>query len=130
MLYDPKRISEHPGKSDDQNSSTTEDQPWSKEANPPGEKQTDGSFLDKSFQIRFEVPPPNLSDWRSYLLELLDEAFVSSIVGPIIRSRDETDLRWRIRVFSEKPSLTKDQAKPQGWSNLKTMIREAPVSRP
>lgn len=29
------------------------------------------SFLDKSFQVRFEVPPPVLSDWQSYLSEQL-----------------------------------------------------------
>jgi hypothetical protein len=33
-------------------------------------------FLDKSFQIRFEVPSPVLSDWRTYLVKiLLKEAF-------------------------------------------------------
>ena len=33
------------------------------------------SFLDKRFQIRFEVPPLVLSDWSTYLLKLLKEAF-------------------------------------------------------
>ncbi len=33
------------------------------------------SFLDKSFQLRFEVPPPVLSRWRSYLMDLLKQAF-------------------------------------------------------
>lgn len=33
------------------------------------------SFVDKRFQIRFEVPPLALSDWRSYLMELLRTAF-------------------------------------------------------
>ena len=32
-------------------------------------------FLDKTFQIRFQVPPPVLSRWRGYLLECLREAF-------------------------------------------------------
>lgn len=32
-------------------------------------------FLDKSFQIRFEVPSPVLSDWRRYLIDLLIRAF-------------------------------------------------------
>lgn len=39
---------------------------------------TADSFLDKSFQIRFEVPPPILSDWKSYLLTLFGEAFGES----------------------------------------------------
>jgi hypothetical protein len=33
------------------------------------------SFLDKSFQLRFEVPPPVLSRWRRYLENLMKEAF-------------------------------------------------------
>jgi hypothetical protein len=33
------------------------------------------SFLDKSFQLRFEVPPPVLSRWRTYLENLMKEAF-------------------------------------------------------
>jgi hypothetical protein len=32
------------------------------------------SFLDKTFQVRFEVPPPVLSNWREYLVENLREA--------------------------------------------------------
>lgn len=32
------------------------------------------AFVDKSFQVRFEVPPPVLSDWHEYLLALLKEA--------------------------------------------------------
>ncbi len=33
------------------------------------------SFLDKSFQLRFEVPPPVLSRWRAYLMDTLKQAF-------------------------------------------------------
>ena len=32
------------------------------------------AFLDKSFQVRFEVPPPVLSDWHAYLLAFLKQA--------------------------------------------------------
>ena len=32
------------------------------------------SFIDKSFQIRFEVPPPVLSNWKLYLSLLVREA--------------------------------------------------------
>ena len=35
------------------------------------------SFLDKRLQVRFEVPLPVLSDWRSYLLKLLNRALPS-----------------------------------------------------
>ena len=32
------------------------------------------SFIDKSFQIRFEVPPPVLSNWKLYLSQLVNDA--------------------------------------------------------
>lgn len=32
------------------------------------------SFLDKSFQIRFQVPPPVLSNWQSFLYKLVEKA--------------------------------------------------------
>jgi hypothetical protein len=41
----------------------------------PTENAVALSFLDKSFQLRFEVPPPVLSRWRSYLMDILDKAF-------------------------------------------------------
>lgn len=49
------------------------------EAQDPGEERERTSrqnalaaaFLDKTFQVRFEVPPPVLSDWQSYLSEQL-----------------------------------------------------------
>ena len=40
----------------------------------PGNPSTGESFLDKSLQIRFHVAPPVLSDWKSYLYTLLDQA--------------------------------------------------------
>lgn len=33
------------------------------------------SFLDKSFQLRFEVPPPVLSNWKQYLITISKHAF-------------------------------------------------------
>ncbi len=33
------------------------------------------SFIDKSFQIRFQVPPPVLSDWKIFLCKLIEIAF-------------------------------------------------------
>ena len=32
------------------------------------------SFIDKSFQVRFEVPPPVRSNWKEYLYQLVIEA--------------------------------------------------------
>jgi len=36
---------------------------------------TSNVFLDKSFQVRFKVPPPVLSDWKRHLEDLLNRAF-------------------------------------------------------
>jgi hypothetical protein len=40
-----------------------------------GSARLAGAYLDKTFQIRFEVPPPLLSDWKAFTLELLAAAF-------------------------------------------------------
>ena len=40
-----------------------------------GDSQRPESFIDKTFQIRFRVPPPVLSNWRAYLLHLIEQAF-------------------------------------------------------
>lgn len=42
--------------------------------NAPGNGTLATSFIDKSFQVVFEVPVPLVSDWRSYLLDLLRTA--------------------------------------------------------
>jgi KAP family P-loop domain len=40
------------------------------------------SFLDKIFQVRFEVPSPVLSDWRQYLIHLLTKALPGHMKKP------------------------------------------------
>jgi len=40
-----------------------------------GNNSNTATFLDKTFQIRFRVPDPLLSDWRKYLIDLLATAF-------------------------------------------------------
>jgi hypothetical protein len=37
------------------------------------EQHVSNSFIDKSFQLRFEVPPPVLSNWKTYLMNLSHE---------------------------------------------------------
>ncbi|WP_194242838.1 P-loop NTPase fold protein [Gimesia benthica] len=41
--------------------------------------RTTESFLDKSFQIRFHVAPPVLSDWKSFLFKLVERALPNHI---------------------------------------------------
>lgn len=50
------------------------------------------SFLDKSFQIRFQVPPPVLSDWKAYLCGLLSQA---------LPQHGESDRHTIYRVYEE-----------------------------
>lgn len=42
-------------------------------------RRTTESFLDKSFQVRFHVAPPVLSDWKSFLYELVEKALPGHI---------------------------------------------------
>ena len=48
------------------------------------------AFLDKTFQVRFEVPPPVLSDWITFLDKLLRQAF---------RDHDKSEFHDVYRVF-------------------------------
>lgn len=43
-------------------------------ADGSNDQQVSESFIDKRMQIRFEVPPPILSNWKEFLLDLLSEA--------------------------------------------------------
>ena len=49
------------------------------------------AFLDKTFQVRFEVPPLLLSDWRIYFIGLLNEA---------LPDHDKTEFHSAYRVFA------------------------------
>ncbi|MBC8430953.1 MAG: hypothetical protein H8D96_03440 [Desulfobacterales bacterium] len=49
------------------------------------------SFIDKSFQLRFEVPPPVLSNWKEYLKKLVSEA---------LPTHPEEDRHTIYRVFN------------------------------
>lgn len=49
---------------------------WDRQSDGSGENKevVSNSFLDKSFQLRFQVPPPVLSGWKTYLYGLVKEA--------------------------------------------------------
>ena len=49
------------------------------------------SFIDKSFQLRFEVPPPVLSNWKTFLTNLVAEA---------LPEHSEEDQQTIYRVFN------------------------------
>ena len=70
------------------------------ERTPDGEGVA-SSFLDKSFQVTFEVPPPVLSDWREYLQEQLR-------IGLPDHAEDEFHLTYRVYAVA----ATKSGASP------------------
>lgn len=61
------------------------------------------SFIDKSFQIRFEVPPPVLSNWKLYLAQLVKEALPKHL----------SDAHVISRVLSHSMAKTTDSPTPR-----------------
>ena len=62
------------------------------------------SFLDKSFQVRFHVPPPVLSDWKTYVYGLVEKA---------LPKHDESDRHWIYRVFDHCRTSTGEPPTPR-----------------
>ena len=69
------------------------------------------SFIDKSFQIRFEVPPPVLSNWRDYLSKLICKALPG-------QERDARDLA---RIYNDQVAK---QTEPPTPRELKLYVNQ------
>lgn len=76
-----------------------------KTAAPSATTEIAASFIDKSFQIRFEVSPPVPSNWYTFLLERLTEAFPGHI-----EADNEFHAVYRVlsidRVLTKQPTPT------------------------
>ena len=72
------------------------------------------SFFNKSFQIRFHVPPPVLSDWRVFLDELLERALPS-------HTASERHLIYRVYEHS------RDRSTPPTLRELKLFVNQVGV---
>ena len=70
------------------------------------------SFLDKTFQIRFRIPPPAISNWRSYLSAALAEA---------LPEHSEEDFHGVYRAFALRKGLEAAKPKPR---DLKLFVNE------
>ena len=70
------------------------------------------SFLDKTFQIRFRIPPPAISNWRTYLSAALAEA---------LPEHSEEDFHGVYRAFALRKGLEAAQPKPR---DLKLFVNE------
>ncbi len=70
---------------------------WSK----PGVDSSPDSFMDKSFQMRFDVPPMLLSNWKAQLVTLLSRAFPD-------HSPDDYEMIYRVFAIaqSNRPAPT------------------------
>lgn len=69
---------------------------WDKEN--AQQKEIALSFVDKSFQIRFQVPAPVVSHWHKYLTELLNEALPDHYKS--MPGRREEEFHSVYRLFS------------------------------
>ena len=70
------------------------------------------SFLDKRFQIRFEVPPFVLSNWSEYLHSLLESAFPD---------HDEAEFHTTYRVYDQYRENTGESPTPR---DLKLFVNQ------
>lgn len=77
---------------------------------PPG---TPAAFLDKTFQIRFEVPPLILADWKEYLFSLLSEAFP-----------DHSDEAERHFVYRISALVAEEKGRPPTPRHLKLYVND------
>lgn len=85
---------------------------WGDGAAGESERALAQSFLDKTFQIRFRIPPPTISNWRSYLGEALAEA---------LPDHSEEDFRDVYRAFALRRGLETAKPKPR---DLKLFVNE------
>jgi hypothetical protein len=81
--YDPIRIRKLWNQPEEQKLTDADERTPAEEGEQdkgPGDTtRTTESFLDKSFQVRFHVAPPVLSDWMSFLYELVKESLPGHI---------------------------------------------------
>ena len=70
------------------------------------------SFLDKTFQLRFRVPPLLLSNWREFLKEALQQAFPDHL---------EEDYHGVFRAFATKGGPDTSAPTPR---DLKTLVNQ------
>ena len=74
------------------------------DAAKPVDSQLATSFLDKTFQLRFRVPPLLLSNWREFLQEVLQQA---------LPNHREADFHGVYRAFAAKGGLETSEPTPR-----------------
>ena len=72
------------------------------------------AFLDKTFQIRFDVPPLLLADWKAYLGELLNRALKQASSDPGVVHR----------VYLLSRRLAQEKRRPPTPRHLKLFVND------
>ena len=81
-------------------------------ATKPANSSLATSFLDKTFQLRFRVPPLLLSNWREFLQQALQQA---------LPNHQEADFHGVYRAFAANGGLEASAPTPRG---LKTFVNQ------
>jgi len=79
----------------------------------PASPSISAAFLDKTFQIRFVVPPLHIADWEDYLNTLVEKAM------PAFGSDDE-----RHRVYRLSERLAHEKGRPPSPRHLKLYVND------
>ncbi len=96
---------------------------WGQLDNDPDEEEakkntetspgTSAAFLDKTFQIRFEVPPLISADWKCYLIGLLNIAFA-----------DHNDTDEQHNTYRLSSLLAEEKGRPPTPRHLKLYVND------
>ncbi|QDT09650.1 P-loop NTPase fold protein [Planctomycetes bacterium K23_9] len=84
------------------------------DANAPSVPKLSAAFLDKTFQIRFDVPPLLLEDWKDYLCELVFTALGDT-------ASDETEVH---KVYLLSRYLAEQKRRPPTPRHLKLYVND------
>ena len=85
---------------------------WGDDAAGQREGAVAESFLDKTFQIRFRIPPPAISNWRGYL---------SAALAVALPDHSEEDFHSVYRAFALHKGMEVAKPKPR---DLKLFVNE------
>ena len=85
---------------------------WNNTATDQHEGAVAESFLDKTFQIRFRIPPPAISNWRGYL---------SAALAVALPDHSEEDFHGVYRAFALRKGMEVAKPKPR---DLKLFVNE------
>jgi len=84
------------------------------EGSVPVPSRLAAAFLDKTFHVRFDVPPLMIADWKNFLRSQLEEAFGTNRLSP--------DVVHRVYLLSRRMALAKER--PPTPRHLKLYVND------